>query len=216
MTWHLGGDRDLAVGIFGGCFDPPHLGHARAAVELLERLPIDRLIVIPSGDPPHRDTVLPAAARFELVNAMFAGEERIEVSALELERPGPSYTVNTLAELSRRVTGARFMLAMGTEQFATFDSWRDPLQIAELVEIVVMRRGGEEFPEPSPFGIEYVALELPRLDITSSRIRRLLAEGRSIRYLVPESIRYEIEAAWRRTDPVGQISGVGYELAGRQ
>jgi len=192
------GDRPRErVGVLGGSFDPPHVAHAILAQELSETLELDRLLVVPAADPPHRDVVLPSQVRLGLVRRLFSGAAGIEVSSLEYERPGPSYTVDTLEALRGMLPGAHIVLIMGTDQFAVLDTWRSFERLPELAEIVVMRRLGEE-PKPPPGvdEIEYTVVDVVRIDVSASQIRERLRLGRSIRFLVPETIRADIEREW--------------------
>ena len=185
------------IGVFGGSFDPPHVGHAIIAGDLLERLRLDRLLVIPAANPPHRDVRLPAATRFELTRLLFDGLPRIEVSPIEIHRPGPSFTVDTLEVLARRFPRERLFLVIGADQFAAFNGWKDPSRVAELARIAVTPRGGREpVPPPEAAAIDYVVVNVTRIEVSASRIRRCLDEGRPVRFLVPDRIRRQVERAW--------------------
>ena len=140
--------RGRRIGIFGGSFDPPHAGHATVARDLVERLRLDRLLVVPAAEPPHRSVVLPAPTRFELTRRLFEGIPGIEVDPLEIHRPGPSFTVDTLEELARRFPHDRLILTMGADQFAALDGWKDPERLRELATIAVMPRGGRDPVSP--------------------------------------------------------------------
>ncbi|WP_419938010.1 nicotinate (nicotinamide) nucleotide adenylyltransferase [Candidatus Palauibacter sp.] len=195
------------TGILGGSFDPPHLGHVSVARDLLEELRLDRLLVIPAGDPPHREVTLPAQVRLHLTRRAFADLPGIEVSPMEIERAGPSYTVDTLEALARRFPADRLVLAMGADQFAAIHRWERWRRLPELARIAVMPRGGgEPAPSPESMPIEYVVAHVTRVDISASRIRQRLEEGRSVRLLVPETIRHQVERAWagRRSRHVTQ------------
>lgn len=185
------------TGILGGSFDPPHMGHLSVARDLVEALRLDRLLVIPAGDPPHREVTLPAKVRLDLTRRAFADVPGIEVSSVEIERAGPSYTVDTLEALARRFPSDRLVLAMGADQFAAIHRWERWRRLPELARIAVMPRGGRE-PAPSPesMPIEYVVADVTRVDISASRIRQRLEEGRSVHLLVPETIRHHVERAW--------------------
>lgn len=185
------------TGLLGGSFDPPHVGHAIVAQDLLERLALDRLLVIPAADPPHREVHLPAAERLALVRKLFEGVPGIEVSGIEHERPGPSYTIDTVEALRERFPSDELVLVMGSDQLAVIDTWRDHERLVRLVQIAVMRRQGEEPRLPPGVGeIDYVVADVTRVDVSANGVRRRLREGRSIRFLVPESIRQDIERAW--------------------
>ncbi len=185
------------TGILGGSFDPPHVGHAIVARDLLERLELERLLVIPAAAPPHRGVHLPAATRLALVRTLFEAVTGVEVSEIEHERPGPSFTIDTVEALRKRFPADAFVLVMGGDQLAVIDTWKDYERLLGLVQIAVMRRGGEEpTTPPGVSGIDYIVVDVTRVDVSASRVRQRLREGRSIRFLVPESIRHDIECAW--------------------
>ena len=173
------------------------MGHAIVAQDVIEGLALDRLLVVPAPDPPHRRFVLPARTRLELTRRMFDGVPRIEVSDIEFGRPGPSYTVRTLETLRGLHPDAMLVLVIGADQFAVLDTWHEHDRLPGLARIAVMRREGET-PRP-PDGmdpIEYIAVHVTRIDLSASRIRERLRAGESIRFLVPESIRPDLERAW--------------------
>lgn len=185
------------TGILGGSFDPPHAGHVSVARDLLEELRLDRLLVIPAGDPPHREVTLSAHVRLDLTRRAFADLPGIEISPMEIERAGPSYTVDTLEALARRFPADRLVLAMGADQFAAIHRWERWRRLPELARVAVMPRGGgEPAPSPESMPIEYVVAHVTRVDISASRIRQRLEDGRSVHLLVPETIRHQVERAW--------------------
>lgn len=185
--------------MLGGTFDPLHIGHLVVAQDVVETLDLDRLLVVPAARPPHREAVLPAELRLELVRDAFEGDARIEASDLEMRREGPSYTVDTLAALRTRRDPEALYCVIGVDQLRTFESWREPERIAELAAVAVMSRGGDlPRPDEAGGGVDFVPVPVTRIDVSSSRIRERLAAGRSVRYLVPESARARVEEAWRR------------------
>ena len=185
------------MGVFGGSFDPPHVGHAIVAKDLLEQLQLDRLLVIPAGVPPHRSVALPASVRLDLTRKLFHDLAPIEVSDLEQALLKPSYTIDTLRVLVSRFPDSQLVLIMGTDQFSVLDTWKDFEKLPELAEIAVMRRGGDEpMRSTGTAEIEYIVVDVMRIDISSSQVRQRLREGRSIRSLVPDSILQDIERAW--------------------
>lgn len=187
--------------MLGGTFDPPHVGHGIVAQDLLERLELDRLLVVPAHDPPHRETLFPAGMRLELVRRMFRDVPGIEVDDLEHRRGGPSYTVDTLDELRDRHPAAELLLVMGSDQFAVLDTWKAPDRLVRLARIAVMRREGEEPEPPDGVGpIDYITVSVTRIDISASMVRERLRQGRSIRFLVPDSIRHDIERSHAASD----------------
>ncbi|MDX1395969.1 MAG: nicotinate (nicotinamide) nucleotide adenylyltransferase [Gemmatimonadota bacterium] len=183
--------------MFGGTFDPPHIGHAIVARDVLERLDLDRLLVVPAARPPHRDATLPPAVRLALTRRLFEGAEGIEVSDVEYQRSGPSYAVETLEAVRRQTEGADLTLVIGADQLALIDTWHDYERLPRLARIAVMRREGDEPALPDTArDLPYIAVDVTRIDLSASRIRERLRRGRPIRYLVPESIRVDIERAW--------------------
>jgi nicotinate-nucleotide adenylyltransferase len=176
------------LAVLGGTFDPPHVGHAIIAQDLIEELELDRLLLVPSADPPHRTAVLPAEERLALVTRLFASAPEIEVSDLELRRSGPSHTVDTLDEIRRARSPRRLYCVIGADQLRVIDTWHDYRRLPELAEIAVMRRGGEEPELPrSADRIAYITVNVTRVDVSASQVRARLRDGRPIRYMVPES-----------------------------
>ena len=131
------------IGIYGGSFNPPHLGHIRAAQETRRRLRLDRVILIPDAVPPHKTLAAgspDAKTRLALVRLAVEGCEGLEVSDIELRRDGPSYTVDTLRQLHTQYPQDELFLLMGTDMFLTFDQWRGPDAIAQMAALVCMYR----------------------------------------------------------------------------
>lgn len=192
------------IGVLGGTFDPPHIGHLVVAQDAIELLRLDQLIVIPAARPPHREAVLDAATRLELVSKAFRGDERVEVSDVELRRDGPSWTVDTLDWVRRGQSPEVLYLIVGADQFRSFAGWREPRRILELARLAVMTRPGEEMPVTD---VPYDRIDVTRVDLSSTRIRRRLDEGRSIRYMVPERIRPAVEQAWAVRRAVSRCPG---------
>lgn len=186
----------MRLAMLGGSFDPLHVGHCVVAQDLFEGLELDRLLVVPSGSPPHRDVVLPADLRFALTRRAFAGDERIEVSRAELERAGPSYTADTLGWIHETYRPTVLFCAIGSDQLRSLEDWRDPERILRLSRLVVMARESEKQRLENPGGFEFRRLPVTRIDLSSTRVRRRLDAGKSVRYLVPDVIHEEVEARW--------------------
>lgn len=186
------------VGVFGGTFDPPHLGHAVVAHDLLDRLALDRLLVIPAPRPPHRSAIFSAETRRSLVHTLFADEPAIVVDDREFRREGPSFAVDTLAELREELPEVDLTFVIGADQLAVIDEWHEYRRLPELATIAVMRRDGEEPRLPDgAASFPYIDVEVTRIDLSASEVRERLRAGRSIRFIVPETIRNEVESAWR-------------------
>jgi nicotinate-nucleotide adenylyltransferase len=185
----------LKLGVFGGTFDPPHVGHLVAAQEVHHRLGLDRLLLLPAAVPPHKldRTVTPGPLRLEMLSAAVDGDERFEVSDLELRRSGPSYTIDTLRELRLRSPEASLYLAIGADQVAELDTWREASAIGELATVVAFARGGQAVAPPAdglPRGLAGAirTIDVPSLEISSTAIRARVAAGEPIAYLVPEPV----------------------------
>lgn len=182
----------MRTGVFGGTFDPPHVGHLVVAGDVHRRLGLDRLVFVPAADPPHKQGRVrtPAALRLEMVQAAVDRDERFLVDDLELKRLGPSYTVETLLEFRRRDPEGDLYFLMGADAVRDFPSWREPDRIARLATLVLMAREGDTAPDGT-----YPVLRVPvmRLDIAATEIRRRVAAGVPFRYLVTEPVRAIIE-----------------------
>jgi nicotinate-nucleotide adenylyltransferase len=187
----------VRVGVFGGTFDPPHVGHLIVAQDIVEALGLDVLVWMPAREPPHKDrqSVSPADARLELTRAAVGGDERFEVSEVEMEREGPSYTVDTLRRLRQALPRAVLHLVVGADQFQAFGSWREPEEIGRLATVAVMDREGADL---TPAGsraspVPHAVVPVTRIDISSTDVRARVRSERSIRYLVPAAVRRIIE-----------------------
>jgi nicotinate-nucleotide adenylyltransferase len=182
------------TGVFGGTFDPPHVGHFIVAQDVYERLALDRLLLVPAGVPPHKPVEAAAAVRVRMLEAGLENDGRLQVSRMEVERGGVSYTVETLRALKERSPGDELLLVIGADQLRDFSTWRSPEEVARLARLVVMNRGGLA-PEHVGAGaqVPYQMVDVTRVDVSSTEVRRRRMEGRSIRYWVPEPVRRIIE-----------------------
>lgn len=177
----------MRLGVYGGAFDPPHLGHLVAASDACDALGLDRLLWVPSAVHPLKAVGTAASVRLEMVRAAIEGDPRFAADDLELRRTGPSYTVDTLRELRAREPDAQLFFLTGADNLADLPRWREPDEIARLATLAVVSRAGETLPAGGPFPA--VAVTVTRLDVSSTEIRRRVAAGQSIRYLVPEAVR---------------------------
>ncbi len=179
----------MKEGIFGGTFDPPHIGHLIAAESARAALGLDRIRFIPAAVPPHKRTrkdITPAPIRLEMVKRAIAGNPRFVVDDRELKRKGPSYTVETLEELTGEFPGTEFTLLIGMDNLPDFHTWRDPARIRSLAVVAVMSRPAVERPPRKQDGFRLVPI--PLIEVSSSSIREMVRQGRSIRYLVPRRV----------------------------
>jgi nicotinate-nucleotide adenylyltransferase len=191
------------VGLLGGTFNPPHLGHLVCAQEAHSQLGLDRVVLVPVHSPPHKEIeVDPGVAhRVELCRRAAAGDERLEVSTIEADVPGRSYTVDTLRKLNERHPEDELTFILGGDQACGLLAWREPEAVLRLAELGVAEREGvrrddvcralERLPGV-PERLRF--FDMPRLDISSSLIRRRVAARRPIRYLVPDRVAEYIAA----------------------
>jgi nicotinate-nucleotide adenylyltransferase len=176
----------VRIGIFGGTFDPPHLGHWLAAVDAAEALALDEVVWVPAAQQPLKTGVSSTEAAHRLAMARLAvqGDRRFRVDALEMERGGVSFMVDTLRVYRERYPDAALFLLLGSDSAATLPKWREPEVIRVLAEIVVLTRGGEAVDLPT--GVR--ALPTRRVDLSATEIRERVAAGRSIRGFVPDAV----------------------------
>ena len=196
--------RARKVGILGGTFDPPHIGHLWLATLAADNLGLGHVLLMPAARPPHkgRRPISNAADRVMMTRLAIGGDPGLDLSLVEMERPGPSYTVDSLvqlrADLGREVG---LVLIMAADSFAEIDAWREPDRLLELAEWAVGPRPGTPLPTREAlrerFGEAAARIHLlegPSLDVSSSEIRARVAAGRPIRYLVPRAVEELITA----------------------
>lgn len=183
----------MRLGVFGGSFNPPHVGHFLIASDAFEALGLDRLLIVPAAANPLKGAA-PAALpsdRLRMAEMTFAGDPRFEVSSMEIERGGLSYTVDTLEALAAQYAGAELVLLLGMDAMRTIEKWKRPDRIRELARLAVLTRGGET--EPLPGGVEAVTTR--RIDVSSTEIRSRVAAGLPIRGFVIDSVEKFISTA---------------------
>ena len=179
--------RGPRIGVFGGTFDPPHIGHLSVAVEIRHALDLDKVLMVVANDPWQKRgarILTPAGERLDMVRAALEGLPGIEADDREVRRGGASYTIDTVLELLAEHPGAELFLAMGADAAAGLRTWERADELADLVTIVVVHRPGFGDAEPSP-GFRWVEVEVPALDVSSSDLRARMAAGRPIDVLVP-------------------------------
>ena len=204
------------VGLFGGTFNPIHLGHLRAAEAVAEAVDLERLIFVPSAEPPHKTRsrggpIAPAEQRLAWVRAAVANNPRFAVDALEIERGGPSYSLDTLRTFHARLAPELPVFVIGLDAFSELDSWHEPGALFSLAHFAVITRppvtrgkladwlpkcarddvvlASDGLSGRHRSGDSWVRLiEISALDVSASEIRARLREGRSVRYLLPEAV----------------------------
>jgi nicotinate-nucleotide adenylyltransferase len=185
-----------SVGILGGTFNPPHIGHLVMAQEAREQLGLDRVVLMPVAVPPHKEADGDPGPDVRLALARLAadGEEGLEVSTAEIDRGGASFTVDTLRELHERYPEQELTFIVGADMAHSLPAWREPQRILELARLAVAEREGiarDDIAErlaPLHDGSRVTFFDMPRIDVSSSDIRRRVAEGRSVRHLVPDAV----------------------------
>lgn len=210
----------MRIGLFGGTFDPVHLGHLRAAVEVREGFGLDKIVLIPSALPPHKKTegIVDARHRLAMIREAVAGKPQWEVSDVELNRSGPSYTIDTLAHFQSVLPeGTRLFFVAGLDAFLEIESWKSYRQLFEITPIIVITRPtGKKQPAADivekltthlhthvsraycyspekrrwthPRSYPVIPFNVTLMDISSSQVRQLLRTGRSIQFLVPRKV----------------------------
>ena len=191
-------ERPRRIAVLGGTFDPPHVGHLWLATLAADAMSLDRVLFMPAAQPPHKPAaeVSRATDRLLMTRLAVAPDATFELTAIEMERPGPSYTIDTVAALEERYgPDVHLYLLMAADSLEGIDTWREPDRLLERIEWIVGPRPGVPVPDRSTlerrFGAAAARIHLlsgPSLDVSSSDIRRRVAAGHAIRYLVPRGV----------------------------
>jgi nicotinate-nucleotide adenylyltransferase len=186
----------MRIGILGGTFDPVHVAHLRLAEEAAERFDLDRVELVLSSVPPHKDAseITPAWVRWELLNLACENNDKLRPSDIEINRPGESYTVDTIRDIRAGLSAEdEVYLLIGMDCACEIETWKSYRTILETSNVVVASRRGcseESLPESLRGRVRF--LDMTALEVSSTRIRDLVRRGHSIRYLVPEPVRRRI------------------------
>jgi nicotinate-nucleotide adenylyltransferase len=191
----------MRLGLFGGTFDPIHLGHLILAEQCREACRLDRVWFVVAGAPPHKlGERTSVTHRLEMVRIAIAGHSSFAVSEIETTRPGPHYSVETLESVRIERPGDELFFLIGADSLADLPTWREPGRIAQLATIVVVNRPGLEEVDPAslpdfgPGSYPLMSVTIPSIGIASTDLRRRLTEGRTVRYMVPRAVETYIEA----------------------
>lgn len=184
------------IGVFGGTFNPIHLGHLIAAQEVLYKMKLDKIVFMPSGDPPHKSNYFLASAmdRLEMVRLAVWGNKNFTVSDMEIKRTGKTYTYDTLIELHKIYYGNKFYFIVGFDALKEMHTWKKAEELFGLTDLIAVNRGNletgmkNEIEDKKKFGANINLVEIPDIGISSTDIRRRVFTGESIRYLVPDSV----------------------------
>lgn len=176
----------MRLGVLGGTFDPVHIGHLVLGEAAREQLDLDRVLFVPTGVQWRKAgrEIAPAKHRVAMVQLAIRDNPAFQVSTLEVEKPGPSYTADTLEALTEQNPGAELFVVLGRDAYQDLPNWVRPERIRELATLVVAARGGEGASVAAPA----VGLEMPEIGISATGIRARVAAGLSIRYLVPAAV----------------------------
>jgi nicotinate-nucleotide adenylyltransferase len=183
----------VRLGIFGGSFDPPHLGHLLPVIDAAETLGLEAVRFVPTAIQPLKVGRMSAAPehRLAMTRRLIAGIPGFSADSTEIDRNGLSFTVDTLASLAAANPGAELVLLLGADAFALFDQWREPRRILELASVAVLVRGDEEMPDvpaSAQNAGDVQLLRTRRVDISSTELRARVADGRTIRGFVPAAV----------------------------
>ena len=209
---HRGSAAIARVGLLGGTFNPPHVGHLICAQQALEQLRLDIVLLVPAGSPPHKvvEGEPGPSVRLELCRIAVAGEERIGVSDVEVGRDGPSYTVDTLRMLHERDPGDELTFIVGADMAQSLATWREPREVLRLARLAVAERAGVGRQDIAERLSELAAqdrvvfFDMPRIDVSSTALRRRAAQGRSLRHWVPDAV---AQAAKQHAHKVRRVCG---------
>jgi nicotinate-nucleotide adenylyltransferase len=193
--------QGAAIGVLGSAFNPPHLGHLALAQEALWQLGLDEVVLVPTGQAPHKRIADDPGreVRMEMTRLAAADDSRFSVSALEVERQGPSYTYETLEALAEERGETELVFVMGADAAVGLESWHRPERVVELASLAVARRAGVSEADVAEamrsLGCEGRAtmLEMPQFGVSSSAVRERAKQGRPLRYLVPDAVARLIE-----------------------
>jgi nicotinate-nucleotide adenylyltransferase len=177
------------IGVFGGTFDPPHVGHLVTAVNVRYALALDRLLLVVANQPWQKEGqrgISPAEDRFALVEAAVRDVPGLEASCIEIDRGGPSYTADTLAELTGRHPGADLFTVLGEDAAATIETWERYEEVVGLSTLVVVERPG--WSTVLPGGIRWERVEVPHLEVSSTDLRARVLDGRPLDYLLTPAV----------------------------
>lgn len=183
--------RARRIGVYGGTFDPPHLGHIHAAEAVVEACSLDEVLLIPTGDSYHKEDFSPVADRLAMTELAVAGHPLLSVSRVDIDRDGPTYTVDTLADLRSEYPDAELFFILGIDAYAGMSSWKDSELIASMAQLIVLDR-------PDSVSVAEVSLEpgvnlveIAALPISATECRARVSEGKPLQgYVAPEVEQY--------------------------
>jgi nicotinate-nucleotide adenylyltransferase len=175
----------MKIGILGGTFNPPHIGHLILAQEMLDELKLDKIFFIPTNNPPHkRGNQLEPRKRFLMTKLAAAGNPKFKVLDLELKRKGKSYTVDTIVELKNKYSKDNFYLIIGSDLAKDFKKWKNSEKIKKMVTVIAAKRRGSSFRSSKSFK----QMDIIQIELSSSQVRERIKKGKTVKYLIPERV----------------------------
>ncbi len=180
----------MKIGILGGTFNPPHVGHLVLAQEFVENFGLDKIFFIPTNVSPHKEIEsVNVADRLEMIKLAVAGNNCFEVLDLEIKRKGVSYTIDTIKELKKKYQGQEFYLIIGSDLANDFSNWKDYEEIKKIVKVVVACRKSFPLKEKDDF----ILSDVTQIEVSSSKIRSLIRDGHDVKYFVNKEVLYYIK-----------------------
>ncbi|RKY31021.1 MAG: nicotinate (nicotinamide) nucleotide adenylyltransferase [Candidatus Omnitrophota bacterium] len=182
--------QENKIGIFGGCFDPVHIGHLVIAEFAYLQFNLEKIIFIPAKIPPHKEKVFATPTqRLEMLRLAISDNENFEVSDMEIKREGPSYTYDTIISFKMNNPGKKIYLIIGEDEFVNLHSWYKINELVKEVIFLVAPRFGKEIKMPHPdLNLKYEKIDSPRIEVSSSFLRNQISSGIYPKYLIPERV----------------------------
>ncbi len=182
----------MKIGVFGGLFDPPHIGHLIIAQHVIEEFGLQQILFIPSGSPPHKTKYSPYEHRHDMAALAIAGNECFALSDIERRASGTTYTIETVRALSKESPDEMYLM-IGADQLFEIENWKDPDLLFRECRVVVMKRPHHEIQKDQKFLDRIMISTAPMIDISSTMVRSRVEKGLSVRYFVTEEVRAYIE-----------------------
>jgi nicotinate-nucleotide adenylyltransferase len=177
----------MKVGLFGGLFDPPHIGHLIIAQHVLDEFHLGKILFVPAGNPPHKREYSPYGTRYAMTELAIAENEKFTMSDIERDIPDKTYTIDVIQELKQKSQDELYLL-IGSDQWLEIAAWKDPEALFRECRIVVMRRPNCDIEKESQFFDRIMVSTAPLIDISSTTVRTRVRKGVSVRYLVTPSV----------------------------
>ncbi len=175
------------IGIFGGLFDPPHIGHLIIAQSVLEELHLDKVIFVPAGNPPHKLRYSPYTIRYKMTEIAIKDNKKFSISNIEKVMLGKTYTVEVVRELRKKIRGTLYLI-IGSDQWLEIETWRAPQKLFKECRVVVVPRPGYKIEKPALVSKKIFVSNTPLMDISSSDIREQIGKKGNIQYLVVPAV----------------------------